>query len=282
MPTTLGVPSAQKAAANAIIRNTGTQTVGGDQTALKSAAAQAGGQSYAQAQAAGQQAGLSPYDQAKMQYAQTNSFSQNADVYQQQGLAKAADFKAQHDAWQQREDKRQADAQAAADAAAKAAEQAKQQSNDPGTYLTNLDPASSNNDARNQIIKAAEGELGTPYAWGGGGYGNSGSRGIGLGTTNVIGVDCSGLTSYAYGTVGVKLPRYSKSQLTMGYRTSIKNLQPGDLVGWTEGNGVKGHVALYIGNGQIIESPHPGTTVRVRKLYSNEGAFGVHIKMPGE
>src|SRR5690606_24108082 len=65
--------------------------------------------------------------------------------------------------------------------------------------------------ARYDVLKYAAQMLGTPYAWGGGGYGVRKSRGIGKGTTNVIGVDCSGLTSYFYGRVGIKLPRYSNS-----------------------------------------------------------------------
>lgn len=132
---------------------------------------------------------------------------------------------------------------------------------------------------RSQLVNQAASLIGTPYAWGGGGYGNRSSRGTGKGTQNVIGVDCSGLTSYVYSTLGIKLARQSDAQLkTAGYRTSIANLQPGDLVGWSKG----GHVAMYVGNGEIIESPNVGKTVRRRKLGANENAFGVHIKLPGE
>ena len=135
---------------------------------------------------------------------------------------------------------------------------------------------------RQAITDQAKSLLGTGYAWGGGGYGIRSSRGTGLGTENVIGVDCSGLTSYAYGTVGVRLPRVAAGQLTTaGYKTAVKNLQPGDLVGW---NGL-GHVAIYLGNNQVIESAKPGTVVRIRSLGSSDasrGVFGVHVKLPGE
>lgn len=128
--------------------------------------------------------------------------------------------------------------------------------------------------ARYKVLKYAAEMLGTPYAWGGGGIGVRKSRGIGKGTENVIGVDCSGLTSYVYGRVGLKLPRHSNSQTAVGVKTAIKNAQPGDLVGWNRG----GHVAIYAGNGYIIESPKPGGHVRLRKIGSNEGVYAVRLK----
>jgi len=132
--------------------------------------------------------------------------------------------------------------------------------------------------ARQQIVSAALSHIGTPYAWGGGGYGVRASRGTGKGTQNVIGVDCSGLVAYAYGTVGVKLPHYSGSQTAMGHRTNIRNAMPGDIVGWNKG----GHVAVYLGNGMIAEAPNVGKTVRTRKLGPNEAVYAVRLKLQGE
>lgn len=129
---------------------------------------------------------------------------------------------------------------------------------------------------RGSILNAALDMLGTPYAWGGGGIGVRASRGTGKGTQNVIGVDCSGLTSYVYGQFGIRLPRYSNAQTTVGVRTAIRNAQPGDLVGWNRG----GHVAIYAGNGYIIHSARPGTTVSVRKLFNNEAVFAVRLSLP--
>lgn len=135
------------------------------------------------------------------------------------------------------------------------------------------------NAARQKVVREAMGLLGTGYAWGGGGYGNRSSRGTGKGTQNVIGVDCSGLTSYAYSTLGIRLPRQSDQQLrSTGYKTKVQNLRPGDLVGWARG----GHVAMYIGNGQIIESPKPGGHVRIRTLGSGDsraGVYGVALRL---
>ncbi len=131
---------------------------------------------------------------------------------------------------------------------------------------------------RSGIINSARSRLGTPYAWGGGGYDNYASRGTGKGTENVVGVDCSGLTSWVYSQYGIRLPRTSQGQTakTMGVRTTIANARPGDLIGFPSG----GHVAIYAGNGQMIESPKPGGVVRYRAVPSN--GFAVRLTLPGD
>lgn len=131
---------------------------------------------------------------------------------------------------------------------------------------------------RGQILNAAVGMIGTPYAWGGGGIGVRSSRGTGKGTQNVIGVDCSGLTSYVYGLYGIRLPRTANAQSTTGVRTNIANAKPGDLVGWAKG----GHIAIYMGDGYILHSPQPGKTVTMRKLFQGEQVFAVSLSIPGE
>lgn len=130
---------------------------------------------------------------------------------------------------------------------------------------------------RGQILNATVDMFGTPYAWGGGGIGVRASRGTGKGTENVIGVDCSGLTSYVYGKFGIRLPRYSNNQTTVGVRTNIANAKPGDLVGWAKG----GHVAIYAGNGYIFHSARPGTVVGMRRLFPGEKVFAVSLNIPG-
>lgn len=138
--------------------------------------------------------------------------------------------------------------------------------------------APTNSAARQKIVRTALSYVGTPYAWGGGSATTRVSRGVGKGTQNVIGVDCSGLTSYAYGAVGIRLPRYSTSQYATGVKTNVRNAQPGDLIGWGRG----GHVAVYIGNGQIAEAVQPGKVARVRSLRPGENAFAVRLRLPGE
>jgi cell wall-associated NlpC family hydrolase len=97
-------------------------------------------------------------------------------------------------------------------------------------------------------VDAALDQVGTPYVWGG----NSPS-----------GFDCSGLTSWAYAEAGVTIPRTSRGQ--HAELTSVKrsDLQVGDLVFFYS---PVGHVAIYIGDGKIVESPSRGKSVRVAEL----------------
>lgn len=111
---------------------------------------------------------------------------------------------------------------------------------------------------RNMVLELAEQYVGTPYVWGGSAPG---------------GFDCSGLVQYAMKQAGLAMPRTSWDQLAMGQRTDISSLRPGDLVGFRDG----GHVALYIGNGQILEAPRTGLNVRIRSLGKGENAWGVSL-----
>lgn len=121
--------------------------------------------------------------------------------------------------------------------------------------------------SRASLVKYAKKFLGVNYVWGG---------------TSPSGFDCSGLTQYVAGKFGIKLPRISADQARFGKRTSIGALQAGDLVAWDENSRNNGadHIAFYIGNGMILEAPHTGAQVRIRKLGKNEGAWGVHLNYP--
>lgn len=118
---------------------------------------------------------------------------------------------------------------------------------------------------RKAVIQAAKSALGTPYTWGG--------------NSLQGGVDCSGLVQQAFAQVGIQLPRVSYQQAGAGQRVSLNKLQPGDLVAWDNSSRNNGadHIAIYIGNGRIIEAAKPGTRVRIRKLGSDEGAWGVRM-----
>jgi cell wall-associated NlpC family hydrolase len=74
--------------------------------------------------------------------------------------------------------------------------------------------------------------------------------------------DCSGLTQAAYASVGVSIARTSQQQYTQGQSVSAAALQPGDLVFYYNSANPT-HVAIYIGNGQIIEALKTGTNVKI-------------------
>lgn len=119
---------------------------------------------------------------------------------------------------------------------------------------------------RRAVIQAAESALGTPYTWGGNSLQN--------------GVDCSGLVQQAFAKAGISLPRVSYQQANYGQRVGYAGLQPGDLVAWNNSSRNNGadHIAIYLGNGKIIEAPRPGLSVRIRSIGKGlDGGWGVHL-----
>jgi peptidoglycan DL-endopeptidase RipA len=116
--------------------------------------------------------------------------------------------------------------------------------------------------ASEYVIRRAMTQMGVPYSWGGGNAAGA-SRGIdsGAGTT---GFDCSGLVLYAFAGVGIKLPHYSGSQYNMGRKVPTSQMRRGDVVFY--GPGGSQHVAIYLGNGQMLEAPYTGSVVKVSPL----------------
>lgn len=104
----------------------------------------------------------------------------------------------------------------------------------------------------NAVLEIAARYVGTPYVWGG---------------TTPSGFDCSGFTSYVYRQLGVNLPRSSGQQRNAGTVVSRANAKPGDLI-WSPG-----HIAIYAGGNQMIDSPRPGKTVQFRSIYQSNPVF---------
>jgi cell wall-associated NlpC family hydrolase len=77
--------------------------------------------------------------------------------------------------------------------------------------------------------------------------------------------DCSGLMMRAWGQAGISLPHSSSAQYGVGRHVSSNELQPGDLVFYYS---PISHVAMYIGNGLIVEAANPGAGVRVSGVFS--------------
>jgi cell wall-associated NlpC family hydrolase len=103
-----------------------------------------------------------------------------------------------------------------------------------------------------QAMTIALHERGVPYVWGG--------------ASPSGGFDCSGLVMWAYAQVGISLPHSSEAQQLIGQSVSRSQLQPGDLVffGYPAH-----HVGIYVGNGEMVDAPTQGETVRVEPLFSD-------------
>ncbi len=77
------------------------------------------------------------------------------------------------------------------------------------------------------------------------------------GTSLTEGADCSGFTSAVFREFGINLPRSSSSQAAVGREVSYSEAQPGDILYYG------GHVAIYIGNGQIVHASTPATGIKI-------------------
>ena len=108
------------------------------------------------------------------------------------------------------------------------------------------------------VIARAQSMIGTPYVWGGGDA-NGPTTGVDGGT--VTGFDCSGLVLYAFAAAGVALPHYTGYQYQRGTHVPASEAQRGDLLFW--GPGGNQHVAIYLGDGTMIEAPRSGQNVRI-------------------
>ncbi|MEU9759728.1 NlpC/P60 family protein [Streptomyces sp. NPDC047985] len=108
-------------------------------------------------------------------------------------------------------------------------------------------PSSAGGDAVRYAIE----QVGKPYVWGAEGPDS---------------FDCSGLTSRAWAKAGRAIPRTSQEQWRQLHKVPVNALRPGDLVLYFP---KATHVALYIGNGLVVQAPRPGTRVKVSPLASN-------------
>ena len=113
----------------------------------------------------------------------------------------------------------------------------------------NLEGGSPN--SRRQLLRAAHSAIGTPYVVGG---------------TNPGGFDCSGLVCWAYGNVGVKLPRTAREQSVVGTRIkNVEEMQAGDIVAFRHPK--RGyHTGIYVGGGKFIHSPRRKSHVKINSL----------------
>ena len=109
------------------------------------------------------------------------------------------------------------------------------------------------------VIRRAAAQRGVPYSWGGGAI-NGPSAGVDQ-DAGKVGYDCSGFTRYAFAGVGVQIPKYSGDQYTAGRHVAPSQAKRGDLIFY--GPGGTQHVAIYLGNGQMLEASSAAGQVTV-------------------
>jgi len=201
--------------------------------------------------------------------AEQNAVAQNAqEVQQQQDALNQEQGEIAQLVQQQQEAEAAAAAQAAAArlAAAQAAAAAAQStaSSGSGDALAGLSQAAPPPTAAGGAgaVQAAESQIGVPYVWGGESPKGSPDPGF----------DCSGLTAWSWGQVGVPLPHYSGAQMSDSTPVPISDLEPGDLLFY--GPGGDTHVAMYVGPGEMIEAPYTGASVWITSLRLGDGFVG--------
>lgn len=117
------------------------------------------------------------------------------------------------------------------------------------------------------VVDRGLSQIGVPYAWGGGDE-NGPTRGIrdgGVadihGDFDKVGFDCSGLMIYAFAGIGISLPHYTGYQYTAGTQVPSAEMKRGDMIFY--GPNASQHVALYLGDGTMLEAPQSGSQVKI-------------------
>ncbi|MDZ5087478.1 MULTISPECIES: NlpC/P60 family peptidoglycan endopeptidase RipA [Mycobacteriaceae] len=120
-------------------------------------------------------------------------------------------------------------------------------------------PAVAGPQATELVIRRGMSQLGVPYSWGGGNAAGP-SRGIDHGA-GTVGFDCSGLMLYMFAGVGIKLDHYSGSQYNAGRKVPSSQMRRGDMIFY--GPNASQHVAMYLGDGKMLEAPYTGSVVKI-------------------
>lgn len=103
---------------------------------------------------------------------------------------------------------------------------------------------------RNKMVNYGLQFVGKPYVWGG--------------NDPNTGADCSGFTKYIYKNVaGITLNRVARDQAKQGKKIKSSEMRPGDLIFYTNSGGTVNHVAMYIGNGQIVHAASKRSGIRI-------------------
>jgi peptidoglycan DL-endopeptidase CwlO len=101
------------------------------------------------------------------------------------------------------------------------------------------------------FLKAAASRLGAPYVWG---------------ATGPNSFDCSGLVQWAFAQIGITMPRVAQDQFFTGPHIPLSDALPGDLIFYhyePQDPTFVSHVAIYVGNDEMLEAPHTGENVKI-------------------
>jgi cell wall-associated NlpC family hydrolase len=118
------------------------------------------------------------------------------------------------------------------------------------------------------MLAAALSRRGMPYVWGAAGPDS---------------FDCSGLVQWSFAQAGIVMPRVAADQARTGPAVSVGQLQPGALLFYhtdPTAPGYISHVAIYIGNGQMLQAPQPGMNVEIVPLDTGPGFAGAIAVSP--
>jgi len=212
---------------------------------------------------------------ARQEQAAAAARQEQADAAAAEARAAAAEAKAAAAGRLQEAQAAAAERQQQAEAAASAARRASAAASAPAPRVPSYTPPAPSGDGGGSsatgdpqtVINRALSRLGARYSWGGGNYNGPtvGVRDGGVadsyGDYYSVGFDCSGLMMYAFAAAGIYLPHFSGYQYTSGTQVPLSRMQPGDMIFY--GDGGSEHVALYMGNGKMIEAPESGEVVKV-------------------
>ena len=102
---------------------------------------------------------------------------------------------------------------------------------------------------RSKIVNYALQFVGNRYVWGG--------------TSLTNGADCSGFTQSVLKHFGISIPRVSRDQAKTGKSINSSQMRPGDLIFYTNSSGTVNHVAMYIGNGQVVHAASTKSGIKI-------------------
>lgn len=128
--------------------------------------------------------------------------------------------------------------------------------------ITSVKKGSVSEAIRSSMVEYAEQFIGNPYVWGG--------------TSLTNGADCSGFVQSIYAAYGYSIPRVAEAQSQYGMQIPVSEVAPGDLVFYAK-NGSIYHVAMYVGDGKVIEAANSSLGIICSNLNSANAVWATRI-----